>query len=117
MYNLFGDLKMYSNLIQAAKVAAQKSTSQNKSGAALLSKDGDIYCGTSVGEGIFAEAVCLANAVADTKQKFLALAVFADGARGIDKIAAKNLLEFGDMWVITCFDNKTESTLLSKLAR
>lgn len=108
---------MYDNLIASAKAAAQNSTSKIKSGAALLSKDGSIYCGVCVGDSIFAEAVALANAVADGKQKFLALAVFADQKRDIDKTAAKNLLEFGDMWVITCFANKTESTLLSKLAR
>lgn len=108
---------MYSNLIEAAKVAAQKSTSKIKSGAALLSKDGGIYCGICVGDGIFAESVALANAVADQKQKFLALAIFAEQKRDIEKIAAQNLLAFGDMWVITCFDNKTESTLLSKIVR
>lgn len=108
---------MYDNLIASAKAAAQNSTSKNKSGAALLSKGGQIYCGVSVGDDIFAEAVCLANAVADKSQKFLALAVFAEQARDIDHIAAKNLFAFGDMWVITCFNNKTESTLLSRIAR
>ena len=111
---------MYTNLVEAAKTAAQKSLSKNKSGAALLSKDGQVYCGISVegnGGSIFAEAVALANAVADGKTKFLALAVFADTKREIDTTATKNLLTFSDMWVITCFDNKTESTLLSRIAR
>lgn len=111
---------MYTNLIETAKAAAQKSIGRNKSGAALLSKDNQIYCGIGVdgnGGSVFAEAVALANAVADGKQKFLALAVFAEQARDIDSIAAKNLLGFGDMWVITCFDNKTESTLLSRIVR
>lgn len=116
-------MKMYDNLVEAAKTAAQNSLctkTNNKSGAALLSKDGKIYCGINVegnGGTVFAEAVALVNAVADGKTKFLALAVFSDTARNLDDVAVKNLLDFGDMWAITCFDNKNESTLLSRIVR
>lgn len=70
-------------LLSAAGKAAENAYapySHKPQGAAVMSADGEIYCGASVefatyGGSLSADAVCLANAVSNGKRKFVALAI------------------------------------------
>jgi len=114
----------FNDLIDAAKLASKNSYSPYSHfsvGAALLSRDGDIYTGCNVESvsfpvGICAEQSALAAAVNDGKRKFTAIAIYSESGVAPCGKCRQALAEFGDMWVI-CVDSKgiKKDLALSKL--
>ncbi len=111
-------------LIKAAEQAREQAYAPYSNytvGAALLTKDGEVFTGANVenasfGATICAERVALAKAVCAGKRKFTALAVFTENLGTPCGICRQSLSEFGDLWVIMAApDGRTKSTTLSKL--
>ena len=90
-------------------------------GAALLCKDGEIFTGVNMENasypaGICAERAALAAAVSAGKREFEMIAVYASGGVTPCGICRQALLEFGDILVVTAFDDSApQSYKLSEL--
>lgn len=115
------------NLLEIAKNAASKSYSPYSSfpvGAALLTKEGDVYAGANVENAAFGSTICaeraaLLHANIHGFRKFKALAIY--GAATESPIfpcgaCRQMLIEFGDMKVLLMGTNqKVKKTTLKKL--
>ena len=108
------DSNKFRKLIAAAR-AVQKNAhapySKFKVGAALLTKDGQVYTGVNVENASYgltncAERVAVGKAVSDGHRKFRALAVVAPSSRLSPCGACRQVLgEFGEC-VVICADSR-----------
>lgn len=114
----------YDALLRAARAAwenAYAPYSGYRVGAAILSSDGEIFCGANVENasypaGICAERAALAAGIAAGKRKFTAIAVWGEAGITPCGICRQALAEFSDMWVITASDDRPpKSYTLSRL--
>ena len=101
-------MNCYKKLIDAASAAKENSYSpysKFKVGAALLAKDGTIYCGANIENASFSATVCaervaLYKAVFDGKKDFTALAIAGDSPAFPCGVCLQSLCEFSDMDII-----------------
>jgi cytidine deaminase len=114
----------YDALLDAARAARENAYapySGYRVGAAILSADGEIFCGANVENaaypaGICAERAALSAAVTAGKRKFTALALWGEAGITPCGLCRQALAEFSDMWVIAAADGQPpKSYTLSRL--
>lgn len=114
----------YNALLEAARSAREHAYapySGYRVGAAILSADGEIFCGVNVENasypaGICAERAALAAGIAAGKRKFTALALWGEAGITPCGICRQALSEFSDMWIIAASDGQPpKSYALSRL--
>lgn len=94
--------------------------SQYKVGAAILTKNGNIYTGcnfesVSFGAGVCAERIALGNAISNGEKEFVAICVSGNSSEITPcGICRQAIAEFGNMTVICC-DKAGENYVIYEL--